>query len=384
MSDLFSNSRTTALPLAALSTTMIGAIALAAVSFAQPAEAAAPAVLLGTSAQYAVLAGAGVTNTGSTTITTADASVRGDVGTSPNGTIDGGSGISWVLPAVGSFHVNDTNAALAQADSLTAYGVAANAPSEFSLGGQLDGATLKPGVHTASSALDLAVDGTVTLDADGDGDAIFVIQVGSSLTLNSNSTVSLVDGANACRVFWQVSEDATIGTDVEFVGTLLAENAIVAQTDATIEGRLLAQNAAVTLDSNTFTLPSCATVVTPTPSASTPAPTVSTPAPTVTPTRATPTRPRASTPSRDRDGEDSEESIPDTDGGSDGGGGTDGGGGADGGGGGDDGSFTTTSTPGLPNTGGAPWFLAPAGATALLVGAGLMYAGRTRRGMHRS
>lgn len=228
----------------------------AAVSFGSGAHAAT-AIPLGTSAQFAVLAGAGVTNTGSTTIQTADASVRGDVGTSPTNTITGDAGISWISPATGGFHKADEVALQAQADNLIGYNAAAGAPSSSAIGGQLDTLTLLAGVHTASSALNLAENGTVTLDAENDPAAVFVLQVGSSLTMEVGSTVALINGANPCNIFWQVSQDATIKSNAVFQGTLLAENAIVAQSGADFVGRLLAQNASVTLNNNTFVLPAC-------------------------------------------------------------------------------------------------------------------------------
>ena len=121
-----------------------------------------------------MLAGAGVTNTGSTTIQTADASVRGDIGTSPNNTITGDASISWLAPSTGSLHLADGVALLAQSDNLIAYNAAAGAASSTSLGAQLDGVELLAGVHTASSALNLAENGTVTLNAENDPAAVFV------------------------------------------------------------------------------------------------------------------------------------------------------------------------------------------------------------------
>lgn len=231
----------------------------AAVSFGSSAHAAT-AIPLGTSAQFAVLAGAGVTNTGSTTIQTVDASVRGDVGTAPTDTITGDAGISWIAPATGSLHKADEVAEQAQADNLIGYNAASGAPSSSALGAQLDTLTLLTGVHTASSTLNLAENGTVTLDAENDPSAVFIFQVGSSLTMEVGSTVALINGADPCNVFWQVSEDATIKTNAMFQGTVLAENAIVAQSGADFIGRLLAQNASVTLDNNTFVLPACGDV----------------------------------------------------------------------------------------------------------------------------
>jgi type VI secretion system secreted protein VgrG len=66
-----------------------------------------------------------------------------------------------------------------------------------------------------------------------------------------------VNGAQACNVFWQVGSSATFGTTTEFAGTVIATASITATTGAVINGRLLALNAAVTLDSNTITVPTC-------------------------------------------------------------------------------------------------------------------------------
>jgi hypothetical protein len=100
--------------------------------------------------------------------------------------------------------------------------------------------------------------GRVTLDAQGDPNAVFIFQIGSKLTTGSNTAVQLINGAQACNVFWQVGSSATLGTGTRFVGTIMAWASITATTGATIHGRLLAQTAAVTLDTNTITTSNCA------------------------------------------------------------------------------------------------------------------------------
>jgi hypothetical protein len=100
--------------------------------------------------------------------------------------------------------------------------------------------------------------GSVTLDAQGDPNAVFIFQIGSTLITGSNTTVLLVNGAQACNVFWQVGSSATLGTGTRFVGTVMASASITATTAATIHGRLLAQTGAVTLDTNTITTSNCA------------------------------------------------------------------------------------------------------------------------------
>jgi hypothetical protein len=97
--------------------------------------------------------------------------------------------------------------------------------------------------------------GTLTLDAGGDGTAVFIFQTGSSLTTSAGTQVTLVGDAKATNVYWVVGTTATLGTNAAFVGTILAASAINMSTGASIAGRLLAQGAAVALDTNTITVP---------------------------------------------------------------------------------------------------------------------------------
>ena len=104
------------------------------------------------------------------------------------------------------------------------------------------------------------MDGTLTLDAQGDPDAVFVIQVGTALTTGTNSSVVLINGAHASNVFWQVGSSATIGPNTAFQGNILAFTSITLDSGASIApGRALAINGAVTMDTNSassvFTTP---------------------------------------------------------------------------------------------------------------------------------
>jgi hypothetical protein len=128
----------------------------------------------------------------------------------------------------------------------------------------LGGQRLTPGVYRSASSLGLT--GALTLDGQGNANAVFVFQAGSTLTTASASSVNLVNGAQTCNVFWQVGSSATLGTASSFRGSILALTSITATTGATVDGRLLARNAAVTLDTNTITRSRCATP-TPTPGA---------------------------------------------------------------------------------------------------------------------
>ena len=209
------------------------------------ANALATPVPLGTADSFAVLAGSAVTNTGPSVIT-------GDLGVSP------GTAISGFPPGLvnGAQHSADAVAAQAQTDLVTAFNDAAGQATDGALPADAGGLTLVPGVYTASSTLGLT--GTLTLDAQGDPNAVWVFQVGSGLTTASSSQVLLTNGASPCNVFWQVGSSATLGTDSTFVGNILALTSISATTGATIDGRALARNGAVTLDTNTITRPQCA------------------------------------------------------------------------------------------------------------------------------
>jgi Ice-binding-like len=220
---------------------------LSGLLFASSALAAPASVGLGTAASFSVLGGSTVTNTGPTTM-------FGDLGLSP------GSSVTGAPHVLGQTHVDDAVAIGAKNALTTAYNDAASRPTNGSAGTDLAGQTFSPGVRTASSSL-LLSSGSVTLDAQGDPNAVFIFQIGSTLITGSNTTVLLVNGAQACNVFWQVGSSATLGTGTRFVGTVMASASITANTAATIHGRLLAQTAAVTLDTNTITTSNCASSV---------------------------------------------------------------------------------------------------------------------------
>jgi cell division septation protein DedD len=250
-----------------------GAIALLIAS--QPALAETAPVGLGTAGSFAVLAGTTVTNTGPSTIS-------GDLGVSP------GTAVTGFPPGTvsnGTIHSADGVAAGAQSDLTTGYNDAAGRSPTANVPAFIGaGQTLTPGVYKASSSLD--VGGSLTLDAGGDPNAVFIFQAPSTLVTDSASSVILTNGAQACNVFWQVGSSATLGTDSAFSGSILALTSISVDTGDTIEGRALARNGAVTLDDDTITSPACATT-TPTP---TPTPTTATPTSTTSAT-STPTRP---------------------------------------------------------------------------------------------
>jgi hypothetical protein len=225
----------------------VGLILLGSLStliFASSALGATASVGLATAAPFSVLAGSTVTNTGPTTM-------FGDLGLAP------GSSVTGEPHVLGQTHIDDAVATEAKSSLTTAYNEAASRPTNGSAGTQLAGQEFSPGVYTASSSL-LLSSGSVTLNAEGNPNAVFVFQIPTTLITGSNTTVSLVGGAQACNVFWQVGSSATLGSGTHFVGTIMAAESITANTAATIHGRLLAQTAAVTLEDNTITTSNCA------------------------------------------------------------------------------------------------------------------------------
>jgi ice-binding like protein/subtilase family protein len=209
------------------------------------ANAAPWAPRLGAASRFAVLGGTTVTNTGATT-------VNADLGVSP------GSAVTGFPPgtvAGGSLHAADALALQAQTDTTSAYASLA-AQACTPLTGDLGGRTLAPGVYCYPSAAQLT--GTLTLDAHGNPNAVFVFQIGSLLTTASHASVILINAGSACSVFWQVGSSATLGTRTTFVGTILALTSITLTTGATVSGRALARNGAVTMDTNTVGAAGCA------------------------------------------------------------------------------------------------------------------------------
>jgi len=197
---------------------------------------------------FAVLGSSTVVNTGSTVIS------GGDLGLYPGTSVIGFPPGTITAPA--TMHVTDSVADNAQNDLTTAYNYAAGLPETMSLTGLDLGSflvPLTPGVYNFSSSAQLT--GSLTLDALGDPDAIFIFQIGSTLTTASSAEVLLVNGAQAQNVFWQVGSSATLGTGTAFKGTIMANVSITLNSGTSIQGRALANTAAVSLDDNTVTVP---------------------------------------------------------------------------------------------------------------------------------
>jgi hypothetical protein len=207
-----------------------------------------PTVSLLTATSFAVLAGAGITNTGPT-------SINGDVGTYPTTTETGFSAGADTVTLTGINHAGDAVTQGAKTSLVTAYDNARLSgptnPVVASLGGSPT--PLPPGVYNSASSLQLT--GALTLS--GGPSDVWIFQAGSTLTTASGSSVVLIGGAQSCNIFWQIGSSATIGTGSAFKGTIIAKDSITVTTGASIDGRALARDGAVTLDTNTITISTC-------------------------------------------------------------------------------------------------------------------------------
>jgi hypothetical protein len=205
------------------------------------ALAATNPVGLGTAGNFAVLAGQTITNSGPTWIS-------GQLGLSPGASTCAMTGFAGA--STGVRHTCDSVALKAKNDLTTAYlDAAGRTPCTTLSGGLLGGRTLVSGVYCASSTADLI--GTLKLSGTG----VFIFQVGSGLTAEVSSRVQLINGANPCQVFWQVTSSAVIKSYSAFVGTIMALTSISMGTQATLEGRALARNGSVTLLTNRIIQP---------------------------------------------------------------------------------------------------------------------------------
>lgn len=200
---------------------------------------------------FAVLAGSTVTNTGPSVI-------NGNIGLSP-GTAVVGFFSPGIVTAPYTIHANDGVAIQAQIDLTSQYNALANRPATVNLTGQdLAGLTLAPGVYNYDTAAQLS--GTLTLDAQNNPNAVFIVNIGSTLITSSASAVALVNGAQGANVYFVVGSSATLGTATTLAGNILALTSITLNTGATINcGAALARNGAVTLDTNTISVCTVAT-----------------------------------------------------------------------------------------------------------------------------
>lgn len=249
----------------------IAATSLFALSLPLTSLAANPAPInLGTAGNFVILTKTGISTTGTTAIT-------GDIGLSP-AAASYITGFALTLPSAGAYstsalvtgnvyapgYADPTPATLTTAvlDMQTAYTDAAGrAAGVTELGaGNIGGLTLAPDVYTWGTGVTIPSDVILA----GNANDVWIFQIAQNLNISSGVHIVLSGGAKASNIFWQVAGQTTIGTGASMSGIILDQTAVVFNTGATLSGRALAQTA-VTLDSNTVTAPSNASVQTPVP-----------------------------------------------------------------------------------------------------------------------
>jgi hypothetical protein len=205
-------------------------------------------------ATFVAVSGAGLTNTNSMGITV----LNGDVGLSPLASCLGdGSPCSAIDPTInGTLYANDPagKAATAKADLVSAYNDAQGRPPG-TVEADLSGLILAPGVYTSGATMMIATGATLTLDGQGDPNAVWIFQIGSALTVGTGAEVKLINGAKAANVFWAIGSSSTLNANVKFKGTVLAQTSNSIEVGCTVDGRLLCSNGAITLKSDTINLP---------------------------------------------------------------------------------------------------------------------------------
>jgi len=234
-------------------------------------------VALGTIATYGAFGGgAGTTNSGIHTV------VNGDLGTTAVCTLFTGfhdasnvytetplnigevTGDIFCGPPAPGTTQKLAIATAAAADALTAFNaLAAKSPTALLDTGELGGRTLLPGTYRPAAATLLLSTGNLTLDAAGDANAMWVFQIPESLTVGLPATprsVSLINGAQAKNVYWQVGSAARIEDGSTMVGTIIASAGVTISTagqtlQTTLTGRAIGLNASVTMVNTTIVAP---------------------------------------------------------------------------------------------------------------------------------
>jgi hypothetical protein len=195
---------------------------------------------LGAAKEFAVLGSSTVTNTGDTVLS-------GKYGVSPGSAVTGENEITGSRSTL-----EEANAARASAQSVyTAVQSATAAETTFAGAYDLGGMTLTPGVYTFASSAFLT--GDLTLDFQGDPDAVFLFQIASTLITAAGpgaASVTIANDGTPQNVYWQVGSSATISTYTEFAGNIIAQASITLNTGANVDGRAIALVGAVTMDNN--------------------------------------------------------------------------------------------------------------------------------------
>jgi len=199
---------------------------------------------LGAINDFAIIANTTITNTGPSSIT-------GNVGLTPGTSITG----FQFATLNGTKNINNASSVAAKNNTITIYNNINEYQSSLTAP-TLGGTTKTAGTYNSASGA-FEITGTLTLDGQNNPNAIFVFKADSTLVTSNYSKIVLINGAQACNIFWRVGSSATIGVNSIFKGNLIVLTSTTVNTGANIEGRILVINGAVTLDNNSINKPSC-------------------------------------------------------------------------------------------------------------------------------
>ncbi len=218
--------------------TLATTVALITSSFVSSAQAPN----LGAAGTFALFSSNGaVSNTGISHVT-------GNVGTQ-NGSSTAFGNVDGVM------HDQDGSSAAATASLLVAYNQLNAATPTATLAPLLgSGQSLNAGIYNIPAPASL--NGTLTLNGQGNPNAVFIFKIGGAFSSGAASQVVLTNGALACNVFWKIEGLVDLATNTMMKGTVIANNAaIILSTGANIEGRALSTTGAVTINGATVRLP---------------------------------------------------------------------------------------------------------------------------------
>ena len=226
-----------------------GALAIASLSAATSNAAVTP-ISLGKASNFALVVGGGLTNAG-------QSSIKGDLALTPVISYSD----SGLLKVNGDYHFGDSDAVTAQSDATTAYNAATSETPTVVVPVELAGQTLLPGIYSNPAGFN--INGVVNLDAQNNPNALFVVQTPLALTTGAASKINLLNGAQACNVFWQVGTTSSLGAGSDFKGNLLSKGAFVSAAGTVISGRVLISQGSAALNSTQIMVPECKKVATP-------------------------------------------------------------------------------------------------------------------------
>lgn len=232
--------------LVALISAAVAVSGLASIS----ANAALVPISLGKASNFSLVVGGGLVNSG-------QSSLAGDLALAPVISYSD----SGLLTVKGDYHFGDSSALAAQADAINSYNIALSETPAVVVAAEFAGQTLLPGIYTNTSGIN--VNGILNLDAQNNPNALFVLQTPLALTTGAASKINLLNGAQACNIFWQVGTTTTLGAGSDFKGNLLGKGPFVSASGSLILGRIFTQSSA-TLNSTQILKPECK-VVKPTP-----------------------------------------------------------------------------------------------------------------------